>query len=241
MDELISDLGYLPDSAWAWHNFKRSVEALIVRYHCRDVLEVGGGRSPLFTEEDVARLGIRYSINDIDPEELSRGPAYVATTCFDIAGENIPSHKRFDLVFSRMVFEHLPDARIAYRNILELLTDGGVTIAFYPTLYSPPFVINKLMPERASSAVIRFFFPYRNNDQVPKIPAYYSWCFGDTERMSGMLKGLGYRDVLILPFYGHTYFQGLPVVRAADRWLSDAALRHDCRMLSSYAYSIARK
>jgi len=237
----ITALGYTPDAAWGWHNFKRTIEALIVSQGCVRVLEVGGGRSPLFTADDVSRLGLQYTINDLDQGELDRGPDYAAKACFDIAGRNIPGGATYDLIFSQMVLEHVADSRAAYRNIFSLLRSGGISVAFYPTLYSPPFVLNKLLPERISSPLVRFFFRERHDARIPKLPAYYSWCFAGSGRMSAMLQALGYRDAAVLPFYGHDYFQGLPVLRTLDSWLSRMARVRDCRLLSSYAYCIARK
>lgn len=239
--DIVSGLGYTPDTAWGWYNFKRTIEALIVRYGFVKVLEVGGGRSPLFTADDVSRLGLQYTINDLEQRELELGPDYAAKACFDITGQNIPDETTYDLVFSQMVLEHVADSRAAYRNIFRLLRSGGISIAFYPTLYSPPFVINKLLPESISSPLVRFFFRGRNDAHVPKLPAYYSWCFGSSGRMSAMLRSLGYRDTLVFPFYGHDYFQGLPVLRTLDRWLSGIARARGWRLLSSYAYCIARK
>jgi SAM-dependent methyltransferase len=233
------ELGYTPDAAWAWHNFKRTIEALIVRHGFERVLEVGGGRSPLFTAEDVKKLGLQYTINDLNQRELDLGPDYAAKVCFDIAG-SVPGEATYDLVFSQMVLEHVVDARAAYRNILHLLGSGGISVVFYPTLYSPPFVINRLLPERVSSSLVRFFYKERRDGCVTTHPAYYSWCFGSS-RLSVMLRELGYRETVVLPFYGHEYFKGFPVLNILDRWLSQAARARDWRLLSSYAYCIALK
>lgn len=239
--DLVAGLGYTPDAAWAWLNFKRTLETLIVRNGAVKVLEVGGGRSPLFSAGDVSSLGLQYTINDLDQRELDRGPDYASKACFDISGQAIPDGAAYDLIFSQMVLEHVPDSQAAYRNIFRLLRDGGLSIAFYPTLYSPPFVINKLLPERLSSSLVRFFFRERNDGQIPKLPAHYSWCFGSSVRMSAMLQAVGYRDVAVLPFYGHDYFQGFPVLGTLDRWLSQTARARGWSLFSSYAYCIARK
>ena len=46
-----------------------------------------------------------------------------------------------------MLAEHVPDGYRFHSNLFELLKPGGVAFHFMPTLYSPPFVINRLLPE----------------------------------------------------------------------------------------------
>ena len=48
-----------------------------------------------------------------------------------------------------MVFEHVEDGQRAWANLYQLLAPGGVALAFVPTLYSVPFVINWLLPDKA--------------------------------------------------------------------------------------------
>src|ERR1700721_1406514 len=53
----------------------------------------------------------------------------------------------YDLVFSKMLCEHLPDARTFHANCLRLLRPGARAVHFFPTLYTLPFVANRLIPE----------------------------------------------------------------------------------------------
>ncbi len=239
--DIIAGLGYLPDSGWGWDNFGRTLEAYIGACNLGRVLEIGGGRSPLFSEEDVRRLGIEYTVNDIAQEELDLGPSHVSKVCFDISDRNLRVSDTYDLVFSRMVFEHLPDAGAAYRNLHRLLREDGLAVIFYPTLFSPPFVLNRILPEWVSSRLVGWLFRNRNHLQVPKLRAYYSRCYGKSSWMSRMLKEAGYSEWCIAPFYGHNYFEKVPVLRSIDRRLSQAAKAHGWQLLSSYAYCIARK
>jgi len=47
--------------------------------------------------------------------------------------------------------------------------------------------------------------------------------------------------VLIAPFFGHSYFRHLPVLREIDATFGDLAERRDWRWLTSYAYTIVRR
>ena len=243
-------LGYNSQSLWA----KDNCDAILLGFVelCRAesrsdggrvrVLEIGGGRWPSFTPAEIERARITYTVNDIDPGELAAAPPEFEKGQFDIAGDVDPSfHGRFDFVFSRMVLEHVPDARRAWSNMFDLLAPGGVAFAFHPTLYAPAFVINWLAPEALTGPVLRFFFPGRGNIGTRKFPARYDLCFAVQTTVEPILRRLGFRQVLVAPFWGDPYFEQLPGVREANDALNACAELRDWRWLSSYAYSIALK
>jgi SAM-dependent methyltransferase len=228
---------------WAWDNYQRVVEELCVRLHAKRIVEIGGGRDPLFTVERVKRLGVEMTVNDISQGELAVLPKTYQTACFDVAGDisSVANLRgRYDLAFSRMVFEHVADGRRAWSNLHELLAPGGVALAFIPTLYAVPFIINKLLPDKLAASIVKLLFANRTDDEDPVFPARYSWCFTD-RRLERMLSGLGYREVVILPFYGHDYYESFPVIRDVNAWVTKLAQRNDWRALSSHAYIAVRK
>lgn len=232
-------------SDWAWANYKSTLVDLVRAYHLRHLCEIGGGRDPSFTAEEAAELGITLTINDISAAELEKAPPGFPTACFDVSGDIAAAGiapGQFDLMFSRMVFEHVKDVRQAWRNIHTLLAPGGVAVAFFPTLYSLPFLANHLMPEWLSSAIVRAFYPNRGEEtDDPKFPAVYDWCFSGEARMLPMLRDCGFSDVAIQPFWGHGYFKRLPVVRQIDDAFNALAARRDWRSMSAYAYVLVRK
>src|SRR5690606_29100848 len=112
-----------------------------------------------------------YTVNDIAQSELDLAPSYVEKACFDIAAEDVPQNRQYDLMFSKLVFEHIKDAKRAWNNTRALLKQGGIALHFCPVLCCPPFIINWLLPERLSRHILRFFFPARNEGEHPKFPA----------------------------------------------------------------------
>lgn len=62
---------------WAWENFLPSVERLIIASGAKDVIEIGGGRSPSFSQEQINELKLNYVSNDISDTELARAPNWV--------------------------------------------------------------------------------------------------------------------------------------------------------------------
>lgn len=246
-------LGYAPHEDWAWSNYKALVLAFAddirrdraargERTGTVRLLEVGGGRDPLFTLEEARQAGLDITVNDIDADELAMAPEGYGRALFDIAGEvDRAQAGRYDLIFSKMVFEHVGDVARAWGNCHLLLAPGGVALAFHPTLFAPPFLINKLIPEWLSARVLRFFFPGRHDGEQPKFPALYDWCYGDVGKVASMFDAIGFRDRLVAPFWTHGYFRAIPVLRELDAALQNLARKRDWRSLTTYAYTVARK
>ena len=84
-------------SPTGWNNFKSVIEAICIRSDVASVLEIGGGRSPLLSSEDVKRLNLNYTVNDISERELQKCPDHAETLCFDIAG--IAPSGQFNFIF----------------------------------------------------------------------------------------------------------------------------------------------
>ena len=248
--EPLRRLGYDCSEGWAWDHYRPTVLALAQA--CRQsgrngagatrVLEIGGGRGPLLTPAEAAAAGIELTVNDIDARELSLAPEHFSKAQFDVAGDVDPSWEgRFDLIISRMVFEHVRDAPRAWANMHRLLAQGGVALAFHPTLYAPPFVVNWLLPEGLTARVLRFFFPNRHDEGYPKFRARYEMCFADPAKVEPILARCGFSQVLIAPFWRHGYFRDIPLLGEADAALQHLAEKRDWRALATYAYTMARR
>ena len=144
------------------------------------MLEIGSGANPTLSPDELgAHPGLRYTTNDIDAGELEKaGPAYERLH-LDMATARADALPReaYDLVFSRMVNEHVADGERYYRNIFDVLRPGGVTAHCFSTLYALPFVANRLLPENLTSRLLDLFNP-RDRYQQDKFPAHYSWSRG---------------------------------------------------------------
>lgn len=230
---------------WAWGNYANTILTLSSAFGLADWCEIGGGRDPAFTRDDIERLAVHYTINDISQGELDAAPPGYAKACFDIAGssDHIASLAGyFDLMFSRMVFEHVKDVAAAWRNVHTLLKPGGVALAFFPTLYAPPFVINRMIPEIVSRAIVHTLYPERRDGgNDPKFPARYDWCFGSGRKLAPMLEQAGFAEHLVLPFWGSDYFRPIPGLRQLDDRFSRLSRARDLRLLTSHAYVVVRK
>lgn len=238
-------LGYSPDWTWSWENYKAMVLALSGSHGLRHHLEIGGGRDPLFTPDELRTHGLSVTLNDISERELHLASPAFAKLCCDIAAPDTVARvgrERFDFAYCRMVMEHVPDVAQMWRNVHAVLAPGGVALSFFPTLFAPPFVLNELMPEALSRAVLHALFPDRRDDgDNPKFPAHYNLCRGAEAPLKPLLHEIGFREVTVLPFYGYSYFWKIPVVKQVDAAFTKLARARDWRTFTSFAYVIARK
>ena len=242
--EAFARLGVRNDRDWAWDNYEYVVRGLAHIFHAQRLLEVGGGRDPLFKAGELRALGIEMTVNDISQGELDVLPDGYRKACFDIAGDISAVaglRDQFDLAFSRMVFEHVADGQRAWANLYELLAPGGIALAFIPTLYAFPFLVNRLLPDAFAARIVKLIYPNRTDDEDPVFPARYSWTFASEGTMKPMLQRIGYRDVAVIPFYGHGYYDRFPLVRDIHARFTALAQRNDWRTVASYAYMAARK
>jgi SAM-dependent methyltransferase len=239
--------GLAPDwhSQWAWDHYEATILALMHQFGLSRLCEIGGGRDPMFTAPEARRLGVDLVVNDIDPGELVLTPKGLRTARFDIAGDlSEPDVARggYDMMVSRMVFEHVNDVERAWANIHALLAPGGIGLAFIPTLWAPVFALNHILPEKASRAIVHALFPARRDGgDDPKFPAHYDWCRGSRARLEPMLRRSGFTDIHIQPFWGHGYFERVPGIRAADAAFNRLAARIGWEFVTTYAYVVVRK
>ncbi len=242
--QALAPLGVEHTEAWAWENYERVVRHLTETFGAKKLIEIGGGRDPLFGREALSHMGAELTVNDISETELAELPKGYRTACFDIAGDLSAAElgrAGYDLAFSRMVFEHVADGQRAWSNLYRILSPGGVGLAFVPTLYAFPFVVNWLIPDQLAASIVKSIYKNRTDESDPVFPARYSWTFASERKLAPMLKAIGYRDVMVIPFYGHEYYRPFPIVRDIHARFTKLARARDWRFFASYAYIAARK
>lgn len=229
---------------WAFDHYEPTLLTLAADLNATRLCEIGGGRDPAFKHEQVAQLGLDYTVNDIDANELALAPAGFRTACFDISGDI--SHiapASYDLMFSRMVFEHVNGVERAWSNVHTLLAPGGVALAFFPTMYAWPFVLNRMIPERMSQGLLNLFSRDDRSAEGnnPKFPALYDWTYGSQTKLAPMLKRAGFTDIHVAPFWGHDYLRRIPFAQALDDAYTRFCVARDWRWQTTYAYVLVRK
>lgn len=227
------------DAGWA--AFEPLIRRLVVDRGLRDICEVGGGANPLLTLDYVTEKGLTYTVLDVSAEELAKAPSGYTQLLMDAADSNLVIHDRFDLVFSRMVAEHVRNGLRFHQNVHQMLRPGGFAIHFFPTLYAWPFLLNRLTPEWVARPILRLVAPSHLAGRG-KFPAYYSWCRGPSAGMIRRLEAIGYEIIEYCGYFGHHgYYQRLPVLKGIHASLTTVLVRHPIPLLTSYALTILRK
>jgi len=240
MDQI--KVSYAP-SEEGWSNFEELIKDVLIKECYRSVCEVGGGANPSLPLEFVTEHGIEYSILDISQEELNKAPAAYTKVCADIEGLNFSPHGKYDLVFTRMLAEHVRSGKKFHRNVYNLLRSGGRAVHFFPTLYAPAFVLNRLVPERFSSAFVHFLQPGRDlSGRQGKFPAYYSWCRGPTRRQFSRFERLGFAVERYVGFFGYGgYYRKVKPIWMLHLRLAEWLASHPLNQLTSFSWVILRK
>ena len=213
---------------------------LIESLEAKSICDIGGGRNPQLELEYVRERAIDYTVLDIAQEELDNAPAEYSKLRADIGSKDFVCEREFDFVFSRMVAEHIKDGEQFHRNVFKMLKPGGVAFHFFPTLYSLPFVVNRMIPEWLSDRVLSLVAP-RDRVQHGKFPAYYSWTYGPTRNQIAKLESIGYEVVRYAAGFGHGYYQRLPVLRSFGEMLTRRFVRRPNYLLCSFAYLVMRR
>jgi SAM-dependent methyltransferase len=225
-----------------WEKAPTWISGLVDRFGCKNILEIGSGANPTLSASVVASRHLQYTVNDLDAGELDKADTIFNRWVGDAARDDIPVQMegKFDLVFSRMVTEHVHDGRAYHCNIRRLLAPGGIAAHCFPTLYALPFLANRLLPERASSLVLGLFDP-RNRSKRGKFRAYYSWSRGPSRRMTARIESLGYQVVEYRGYFGHGYYWRWPVLHNLELKKARLLARNPIPALCSFAMLLARK
>ncbi|MBS0473114.1 MAG: class I SAM-dependent methyltransferase [Proteobacteria bacterium] len=206
-------------------NARAFLEGEIARRGSRTVADIGAGANPVIPPDSGARSGLDYTIIDISAVELAKAPPGYRRVCADIATPGLAQSpllggKRFDLVFTHMLHEHLKDPLTAHRNIFDLLAPGGVAIHLFPSPNNLPLFLNKVLPPAISHAAMRVLQPIRARDgRRGKFPAYYRLCGAPSARLNRTFESLGYVVEEHTGFIGHNYYRRIPLLRTVERRL----------------------
>jgi 2-polyprenyl-3-methyl-5-hydroxy-6-metoxy-1,4-benzoquinol methylase len=227
----------------AWRDVKAEIERRILANGAKRILEVGAGANPLFDEAFVAEHGLDYTILDISATELAKAPDSYRKVVADICADALEVGARYDFVFSRMLAEHVPDGRAFHRNTFALLAPGGRAFHFFPTMWAPPFVLNRLLPERLAEAVLHAVQPGRERaGKLAKFPAFYSWCRGPTPAQLQRFRSLGYEVESYVGFFGHgAYYLKFPRLLRLHNRIVERLIAHPVAVLTSFAQITLKK
>lgn len=227
----------------AWSRFLRRIERLVAENGVRRICEVGAGANPALPLEFLSRNGLECTLVDVSGSELGKASAAYARVVADVQSPRFVTLGPFDLVCTRMVAEHVRDPELFHRNIRAVLAPGRWAFHFFPTLYAPPFVLNRLLPEAMTSWLLAFVQENRESEgKHGKFRPYYRWCRGPTRRQLREFERLGYRVEEYFGFFGFGgYVEKTRPLHRVERRLAAALVQRPVPALTSYAQVLLRK
>jgi SAM-dependent methyltransferase len=222
-----------------WKSFDKML--LELAGESESVAELGGGANPILAGQSWRAVPHRVVI-DISAHELALGTGDFDKRVADLCRPIEDGLESYDLVFSKMLCEHLPDARTFHENCFRLLKPGGRAVHFFPTLFTLPYLANLLIPEDFARAVLRRIQPGRIDDpKHEKFPAYYRWCTGPTKRALRRYESIGFEVEAFNAAFGHRYYAMVPPLEAAEQAKTRWLLRHPVPWWTSFATVVLRK
>jgi 2-polyprenyl-3-methyl-5-hydroxy-6-metoxy-1,4-benzoquinol methylase len=226
-----------------WEGGPPFIKSLILRNRCTSILEVGSGANPTIESQFVRDHKLRYVTSDLSSDEMNKADPAYERMVLNISTDSIHPLMvgQFDLVFSRMVGEHVSDGQKFHQNIHTLLRPGGISAHCFSTLWALPFTANRILPEFLSDRVLKAFAP-RNRHRQAKFPALYSWSRGPSATMIRRFEELGFEVLKYTGYFGHMYYKRLaPLLHRLEIAKAELLLRHPVPTLCSYATVVLRK
>lgn len=239
---LVTKIRYDVGGGNAWRRYSEAVRGYAAQPGVHSVCEAGGGARPQLEPRFVAEEGLDYVVVDVSQSELDKAPSAYQKVRADLTAPDLDGLGPYDLIFSQALIEHLPEPAAFHRNVLRLLRPGGRALHFFPTLYEPTMVLNRVLPEAVTEQMLLFLQPRRERGgPEEKFPAYYRWCRGPTRRQRARLEGLGFEVEEYVGFFGHDYFYDLPALHRTQMAVARALVRRPVPALTSVAYVVLRK
>ncbi len=217
------------------------IEAVVARTGARKVADIGGGAHPVLMPEVIDRHGLDYTVFDISREELERAPEGYATAVADLTAPDFSGAADFDLVLSRWLLEHVADPEQLHRNVHAMLRQGGRAMHWFSTLYSLPFVANRVLPESLGARILRRTDEAHSEGYRGKFPARYRWCRGPTRAQIEKLERAGFEVEEYTGYYGHPYYQRFGALDRLHRRWTRMLGRHPVARLTSFASVVLAK
>jgi SAM-dependent methyltransferase len=225
-----------------WDSYPSTLVDLAKEHGVQAVGELGGGANPLLADASTWGFVPTRAVYDISVAEMDKAGDDLDKRQADLCQPLGGAGGEYDLVFSRMLCEHLPDPETFHRNCFHLLRPGGRSVHFFPTLYALPFVLNRLVPEQAARRLLSVVQPDRlDNPLTEKFPAYYRWCRGPTGRSLRRYEELGFEVERWRAGFGHSYYRRLGPVDRLEAAKTSFLLRRPVPALTSFAALVLRK
>jgi SAM-dependent methyltransferase len=207
------------------------LKQMILAHNYKSIADIGGGANPLLDEQFIAKNKIEYFLLDNSVSELKKAGAHYKTieadaTSHDDEFRRHTADRKFDLIVSHMLLEHLDNPLQAHRNFYNALNPDGRCVHIYPSPNNLPLALNRLLPQAVSACLLKLAQPGRDlGGARRKFKAYYRMCGAPSRTLTAAFEALGYTVVQHTGYVGHTYYERCKPVAALERRLRTLILK----------------
>lgn len=160
-----------------------------------DVLEVGGIDRPLLTKNS----GFTYDGMDIEEKE----ECLRIYDHFIVQSIEEPIERRYGMIVSMTLLEHVRDNRASIRNIFDALIPGGTTHHYAPSAHHPYSLCLRAVGPSLQKTLIRLLRPAAVGETG--YPAFFDHC--SVKRMRELFVESGFQEIDVVAFYdANDYF-----------------------------------
>jgi 2-polyprenyl-6-hydroxyphenyl methylase/3-demethylubiquinone-9 3-methyltransferase len=167
------------------------------------VLDAGGGKWPRISVDVKRDLQLKVTGLDLSADELRAAPvgAYDDLIVGDVSVTPLP--RRYDLVVSQTLLEHVRDVERTIRNMAGALRPGGTMAHVLPSGRAPFALLNRLLGNRLGKKLLYTAFPAARKEAG--FEAFYDRC--TPAALTRICRQAGLVDVEITPYYATDYFR----------------------------------
>jgi SAM-dependent methyltransferase len=189
------------------------LKKMILERDYKSIADIGGGANPILDDEFITANHIQYFLIDKSASELKKANALYTKIEADATDESgifqkNTTNRKFDLIFSHMLLEHIEDPMQAHRNFYRALNPGGRCVHIYPSSNILPLTLNRILPEAVSAYLVKLAQPDRDlKGSRQKFKAYYRMCGAPNPALSAAFAEIGYTVRQHTGYIGHTYYE----------------------------------
>ena len=180
------------------HNsdLREMIESWIAARDQPRVLEVGGIDRPLLCRSQ------HFSYDGLDIELRQKCYEVYDNFLVQSVEHRIPGS--YDLVISRMLFEHVHDNRSSFSSMFDVLNPGGAIIHHIPSKYHFYSLLTRAVGSRWQKILIKYLRPNAADGRTG-YPTYFDQC--SPSQMRKLCESVGFGQISVTAYYRATdYF-----------------------------------
>ena len=199
-----------------------------------DVAELGGVDRPMLAPGDAHRF-VGVDVDDQGGEAHNKYDLFYKQS----VEEDFGYGRRYDLIYSMTLIEHVPNNKRTFDNIYWALKKGGETIHYFPSKNAIYALFIRIFGNDLQRKVIGAIW---GKDKLSTIgyPAYFDHC--SANEMETMLKDIGYEDVEVKCYYrANSYFSACTPIYVLVSFYENICRFFNLRSLATGLLVIAKR